>query len=206
MKIKSVLFTPVQIGKLEIPNRFVRSATHDFMATRDGSATERQIALFENLAQGETGLIITGHAYINPDGIASPYQTGVHNDDLVDGLSRITKAVHKRPTRIFVQISHAGRQTKEKISGSPPLSPSAIYEPVFKITPIEMTIADINKVIEDFIQAGLRAKESGFDGIQLHIAHGYLLSSFISPYTNRREDEWGGSLFNRIRILIKIKS
>jgi 2,4-dienoyl-CoA reductase-like NADH-dependent reductase (Old Yellow Enzyme family) len=204
MKIESVLFTPVQIGKLEIPNRFVRSATHDFMASRDGSVTEKQITLFKNLAQGETGLIITGHAYINPDGIASPYQTGVHNDDLVDGLSRITKTVHKHPTRIFLQISHAGRQTTPKICGCTPLAPSAVYEPTFKIMPKAMSQEDISKVIDDFIQAGRRAKQADFDGVQLHIAHGYLLSSFISPYTNRRTDEWGGSLSNRLRIIIKI--
>ncbi len=204
MKIKSVLFTPIQIGKLEIPNRFVRSATHDFMAARDGSVTERQITLFEHLAQGETGLIITGHAYINPDGIASPFQTGVHDDDLVDGLSRITQAVHKHPTRIFLQISHAGRQTTQKICGCTPLAPSAVYEPTFKVMPKAMSQEEVRKVIDDFIQGSRRAKLSGFDGVQLHIAHGYLLSSFISPYTNRRTDEWGGSLSNRLRIITTI--
>ena len=204
MKIKSALFTPVQIGKLEIPNRFVRSATHDFMAARDGSVTEKQITLFEHLAQGETGLIITGHAYINADGVASPYQTGVHNDDLADGLSRITKAVHKHPTRIFLQISHAGRQTTPKICGCTPLAPSAVYESTFKIMPKAMSQKDISKVIDDFIQGSRRAKQADFDGVQLHIAHGYLLSSFISPYTNRRTDEWGGSLSNRLWIITKI--
>lgn len=204
MKIKSVLFTPVKIGQLEIPNRFVRSATHDFMAARDGSVTDRQVTLFEQLAQGGVGLIITGHTYISPDGIASPYQTGVYKDELVDGLSRIAKAVHKHPTRVFLQISHAGRQTTPKICGCTPLAPSAVYEPTYKVMPKAMSRKEIHKVIDDFIQATRRARQSDFDGVQLHIAHGYLLNSFISPHTNRRSDEWGGSLSNRLRIITKI--
>jgi 2,4-dienoyl-CoA reductase-like NADH-dependent reductase (Old Yellow Enzyme family) len=204
MKIESVLFTPIQVGKIEIPNRFVRSATHDFMANRDGSASNRQVTLFENLARGEVGLIITGHAYIHPAGIASPFQTGVDRDDRIDGLSRITEVVHQYPSRIFLQLSHAGRQTTPKICGCTPLAPSAVYEPTFKVMPKEMNPADIRGVIDDFIQASRRAEQSGFDGVQLHIAHGYLLSSFISPYTNRRTDEWGGSLSNRLRIVREI--
>lgn len=207
MKIErknSILFIPINIGSVVVPNRFVRSATQDYMAANDGSVTERQISLFENLAQGEVGLIITGHAYVNSKGKASPYQTGVYSDQLIDGLSLITRAVHQFSSRIFLQIAHAGRQTKEKICGCVPIAPSAVYEPVFKVTPKEMTIQDIEDVIDDFIQAGRRAKQSGFDGIQLHIAHGYLLSSFISPYTNRRKDSYGGTLSNRVRIIIKI--
>lgn len=204
MKIKSVLFTPIQVGKIEIPNRFVRSATHDFMANRDGSASDRQVTLFENLARGEVGLIITGHAYIHPAGIASPFQTGVDRDDRIDGLNRITEVVHHYPSRIFLQLSHAGRQTTPKICGCTPFAPSAVYEPTFKVMPKEMSPEDIRGVVDDFIQASRRAAQSGFDGVQLHCAHGYLLSSFISPYTNRRTDEWGGSLSNRLRIVREI--
>lgn len=204
MKIESVLFTPIQVGKVEIPNRFARSATHDFMANRDGSVSDRQVTLFENLARGEVGLIITGHAYIHPAGIASPFQIGVDRDDRIDGLSRITEIVHQHTSRIFLQLSHAGRQTTPKICGCTPLAPSAVYEPTFKVMPKEMSPEDIKGVIDDFNQASRRAEQSGFDGIQLHIAHGYLLSSFISPYTNRRTDEWGGSLSNRLRIVREI--
>jgi len=204
MKIDSILFTPVKIGKLEVPNRFVRSATHDFMANRDGSVSDRQVALFETLARGGVGLIITGHAYVNTSGIASPYQTGVDKNELIDGLSRITKAVHKNPSRIFLQLSHAGRQTTPKICGCTPFAPSAVYEPTFKVMPKEMSQENIRDLIHDFSQAGRRAKQAGFDGVQIHVAHGYLLSSFISPYTNRRSDEWGGSLSNRLRIVGEI--
>jgi 2,4-dienoyl-CoA reductase-like NADH-dependent reductase (Old Yellow Enzyme family) len=200
----SVLFTPLRIGPVTIPNRFVRSATHDFMAEEDGSVTERHLTLFNKLAEGEVGLIITGHAYVNPAGKASPRQVGVHEDRMVEGLSRIPQAVHDFPSRVFLQIAHAGRQTKEKICGCTPLAPSAVYEPVFKVMPRAMTKEEVKTTIDEFVQAGRRAKQAGFDGVQLHVAHGYLLNSFISPYTNRREDEYGGSLLNRARILREI--
>ena len=204
MKTSSILFSPIKIGTIEIPNRFSRAATHDFMASRNGAVTERQVSLFKNLAKGEVGLIITGHAYVNPAGIASPYQTGVYSDHCIEGLSQITSAVHKYPSRIFLQISHAGRQTKPKLCGCTPLAPSSVYEPTFEVMPKEMNQEEIKTVIDDFIQSSRRAKEAGFDGVELHVAHGYLLSSFISPYTNRRKDEWGGTLTNRLRIVVEI--
>ncbi|MFB0566259.1 MAG: NADH:flavin oxidoreductase [Candidatus Aminicenantaceae bacterium] len=200
----SILFSPIRIGSVEIPNRFVRSATHDFMANDDGSITERQTLLYKNLAQGEIGLIITGHVYVSPHGKASPFQTGIHDDSLIKGLKRITEAVHCYPGRVFLQLSHAGRQTKPRLCKCTPLAPSPVFEPTFKVMPKEMNSNDISRVIEDFIQAGQRAKKAGFDGVQLHLAHGYLLSSFISPYTNRRQDTWGGPLENRVRIIIEI--
>jgi len=200
----SILFTPIRIGSIQIPNRFVRSATHDFMAEEDGIATERQVQLFKQLAEGEVGLIITGHIYVNPNGKASPRQAGISEDRFIEGLRRIPDAVHAYPIKIFIQLAHAGRQTKEKYCGCTPLAPSAVYEPTLKITPKEMTQQEIQRIINDFVQAGRRAKEAGFDGAQLHVAHGYLLSSFISPHTNRRSDAWGGSTANRLRIVIEI--
>jgi 2,4-dienoyl-CoA reductase-like NADH-dependent reductase (Old Yellow Enzyme family) len=200
----SVLFTPLRIRSLTVPNRFVRSATHDFMADEDGSVTDRDVALFSGLAAGEVGLIITGHAFVNPAGRASPRQIGVHDDRMVSGLSRIPRAVHDFPSRIFLQIAHAGRQTKEKLCGCIPLAPSAVYEPVYKVMPKAMTREEVGAAVEYFVQAGRRARQAGFDGVQIHVAHGYLLSSFISPYTNRREDEYGGPLVNRARIVREI--
>lgn len=204
MKVKSILFTPAKIGTLEVPNRFVRSATHDFMAQKDGSISDPQVSLYNNLAKGEIGLIITGHAYIQPEGKASINQIGIHSDIMIEGLRKITEAVHQFSSRIFLQLSHAGRQTKEKLCGCTPLAPSSVYEPVFKVMPKEMSTEEIVKVIDDFIQGSRRAKQAGFDGVQLHMAHGYLLSSFLSPYTNKRKDEWGGSLLNRVRIASEI--
>lgn len=200
----SVLFTPISIGQVLIPNRFVRSATQDFMAEDDGSVTDRQVNLYSVLAEGEVGLIITGHAFVSPEGKASPRQIGLHDDRLMPGLARLAAAVHRFSSRLFVQLAHAGRQTKEKISGAPPVAPSAVYEPVYKVRPREMTETEILDTVEDFVRAGLRARAAGFDGVQVHAAHGYLLSSFLSPHTNRRSDAWGGPLLRRARIITEI--
>lgn len=204
MKSESILFTPISIGTLEIPNRFVRSATHDYMAEKDGSVTDRELALYEKLAGGDIGLIVSGHAFVNPAGKASPFQIGVHDDEMIPGLAGIADVVHERSGRVFLQISHAGRQTKEKLCGCTPYAPSAVYEPTYDVTPVEMGRADITNTIEDFIEAARRAREAGFDGVQLHMAHGYLLSSFLSPHTNRRKDEWGGPIEKRLKIATEI--
>ena len=200
----SVLFEPIKIGALTTPNRFVRSATHDFMADESGCVTDRQVALFDRLAQGEVGLIITGHAFVEPRGKASLFQTAVYDDRFIAGLRRIPAAVHRTPARILLQIAHAGRQTKEKFAGGIPMAPSAVHEPVFKLMPHPMSPVEIRTVIRAFVAAAGRAREAGFDGVQLHAAHGYLLSAFLSPHTNRRRDVWGGSLENRLRMTLEI--
>ncbi len=204
IQMHSLLFSPIQIGPISIVNRFVRSATHAFMADADGYVTDRQIQLLTDLARGEVGLIVSGHAFIHPRGKASLSQTAVYDDRFVPGLQRMVEAVHRFPSRIFLQLSHAGRQTKEKLAGGTPLAPSAVYEPIFKITPQILTEQDIQELIQGFIKSAQRAKEAGFDGVQLHLAHGYLLSAFLSPHTNRRSDRWGGSLDNRMRIIVQI--
>lgn len=200
----SVLFTPQKIGRLTISNRFVRSATHESLAEKDGRMSDRHLLLFRALAEGEVGLIITGHAFINRLGIASPGQTGIDEDARVESLRRIPEVVHRTDAKIFVQIAHAGRQTKIRLAGGTPVAPSPVYDPAFRITPRELSREDIRGLIDDFVQAARRAAEAGFDGVQVHGAHGYLLSSFLSPHTNRRTDEWGGSLENRNRINVEI--
>ena len=182
----SILLTPIDIGPVTVPNRFVRSATHDLHGQDDGSITDRQIRLFEELAEGEVGLIITGHAYVQPSGKASPRQIAIHDDRFVPGLARIAKPSTSIPRRIFIQLAHAGRQTKKKLCGSTPISPSAVYDPSSRSMPREMTPVDVKNLIHDFIAAARRARWAGFDGVQVHAAHGYLLSSFLSPHTNRR--------------------
>ena len=200
----SILFTPVRIGSVTVPNRFARSATHDFMADDEGFVTDAHIELYSRLAEGEVGLIVTGHAHVQPSGKASPRQMAVFDDRFVEGLARIPAAVHRFPSLVFLQIAHAGRQTKEKLCGCIPVSPSAIYDPVSKVMPRELSADEIRVLIADFVSAGVRARRAGFDGVQLHAAHGYLLSSFLSPHTNRRADEWGGPVENRARVLLEV--
>jgi len=200
----SILFTPVKIGSMTVPNRFVRSATHEYMADDEGNVSTRQVELFRRLAEGEVGLIITGHAFVQTSGKASPRQTAVYDDRFVEGLARIPEAVHAFPSRIFLQIAHAGRQTKEKLCGCIPVSPSAVYDPVSKVMPRELAGEEIQALVVDFVAAAGRARQAGFDGVQLHAAHGYLISSFLSPHTNRRTDEWGGPVENRARVLLEV--
>ena len=200
----SILFTPIRIGPLTVPNRFVRSATHDYMADDEGNVTDAGVALFSRLAEGEVGLIITGHANVQPSGKASPRQMGAYDDRFVGGLARIAAAVHRYASKTFLQIAHAGRQTKPRDCGCVPVSPSAVYDPATKVMPRELSAEEIRALIADFIAAAVRARRAGFDGVQLHAAHGYLVSSFLSPHTNRRTDEWGGPVENRARALLEI--
>jgi len=203
----SILFTPCRVGKLEVENRFVRSATHDYMATDDGLVTERQVRLYSELSRGEVGLIMTGHAFVHPAGKASPRQIAVHDDRFIAGLASLAAAAHgSGPSRVFLQLAHAGRQTKRSLCGTTPVSPSAVHDPVSRVTPRELGAAEIRELVQAFISAAVRARTAGFDGVQVHAAHGYLVSSFLSPHTNRRVDEWGGSTENRSRFLIEVIS
>jgi 2,4-dienoyl-CoA reductase-like NADH-dependent reductase (Old Yellow Enzyme family) len=200
----SILFTPVRIGSVTVPNRFVRSATQDYMADDEGFVTDANVKLLARLAEGEVGLIISGHANVQLVGKASPRQIGVFDDRFVQGLARLAEAVHRFPSKVFLQIAHAGRQTKERDCGAVPVSPSPVYDPVTKVMPRELTGEEVRALVADFVSAAVRAQKAGFDGVQLHAAHGYLLSSFLSPHTNRRSDEWGGPLENRARALLEV--
>ena len=200
----SILFTPVMIGRLAVANRFVRSATAEFMAEDGGTVTPRLVELYRRLAEGEVGLIISGHAYVKPEGKAGPRQTAVFDDRFIPGLSRIAAAVHAFPSRVFLQLAHAGRQTKPRVCGCDPVGPSPVLDPSSGVLPRELGGVEIEGLISAFVQAARRAREAGFDGVELHAAHGYLLSSFISPHTNRRQDDWGGDAGRRGRIVVEI--
>ncbi len=199
------LESPQRINGIEIKSRFIRSATAERLFDEEGFPEDGLKEFYCQLARGEVGAIITGHTFIEPLGKASPKQLAIHKDDFIPPLKKITEAVHKYGTRIFLQLSHAGRQTKSKyLEGKTPVAPSPVEENTTHTIPRELEEEEIYRIIENFKKAALRAREAGFDGIQLHVAHGYLLSQFISPYTNRRTDKWGGSTENRLRILVEI--
>ncbi len=183
-------------------NRFVRSATWEGMALQDGSCTTKLKELMAKLARGGVGLIITGHAHIDPAGQASPFQTGIFDDIHIEGLKEVTDAVHKEGGKIVIQIAHAGCQAISKLTGVEPSGPSVLEidgNPVCR----EMTVQDINDTITNFAKAADRAKKAGFDGIQIHGAHSYLLNQFLSPFYNKRTDDYGGSIENRARFLME---
>lgn len=200
------LFQPVSVGPMVVKNRFVRSATQDFLGQEDGAISDAEVALYENLAINDVGLIITAHAYVSrPLGKASVRQNAIYDDRFIDGYRRLRDAVRPYGSKLVVQISHAGRQSSPELNGGyTPKGPSAIVDGSTGIMPEEWTGDEIQQLVNDFVAAMDRVKRSGADGVQLHIAHGYALSQFISPFTNRRTDEWGGSLENRTRILREI--
>jgi len=198
------LFESIRINEMTIPNRVVRSATNDRMVKVSGHVTDEMVASYEALAAGGVGLIITGHAYVAWNGKASDKMLGAHDDDMIPGLTKLVEAVHKYNSKIILQINHAGRQTASATIGETPVAPSAVFNPATEETPREFTDKEIEDLIEAYTATAKRAVAAGFDGVQIHAAHGYLASQFISPYTNRREDKWGGSLENRMRFPMEI--
>ncbi|WP_440951509.1 oxidoreductase [Methanococcoides sp. FTZ1] len=198
-----MLFEPISIADLTIKNRFVRSATNEWLAEEDGTPTDAIGDMYEELARNDVGLIITGYSYVNVQGKSNDKQQGIYDDRFIEPYRKITSRVHKYDCQIVVQIVHGGRQSMIQ-EGMSLLAPSAVEDTSSGKRPVEMTEEDILNTIEDFVEAARRAKEAGFDGVQIHCAHGFLLSSFISPYTNQRTDKWGGSVESRARIITEI--
>jgi 2,4-dienoyl-CoA reductase-like NADH-dependent reductase (Old Yellow Enzyme family) len=195
----SILFESREINGMKLRNRFVRSATWEGMASPEGEVTPKLIETMALLARGVVGLIISSHAYVRPDGQATPWQIGVYGDELIDGLRQMTAAVHDTGGKICLQLAHAGNFAAENLTGTPPLVISD-YEGLAKTPRRELTTEGIAELVEAFAAAAGRAKAAGFDGVQIHSAHGYLLSQFLSPAFNRRSDGYGGSIENRSRI------
>ena len=197
------LFEPFRIGKLELRNRFVRSATWDATAESSGAATDASVARYRELGQGGVGLIVSGYAFISPLGQAVPGQYGVHTDDMIPGLRRLVQAAHQGGTKIALQIVHAGIGSDYlRRKGTTVLAVSRM--PAMKRAHREMTEEEIEAIISDFAAAAVRAQEAGFDAVQLHGAHGYLMSQFISPLFNHRTDNWGGSAESRRRFHLEV--
>ncbi len=202
MKKHMKTLTPFKIKGMGLKNRLVKSATLENMATPKGVPTEDTKRFYERLAHGGAGLIITGYAYVNESGQSFPLQNGIHNDTVVAEWQRITDAVHEEGGKIAMQIVHGGRQIKSRaLGGRKSVAPSAIPDLVYFTIPRPMTEADILQTIQDFQDAASRVKKAGFDAVQIHGAHGYLISSFLSPLTNLRRDGWGGDFERRFRFL-----
>ena len=197
-----VLFTSSKIGSIRIKNRFVRSSTSESMADAVGRITEDYISLYRTLARGGAGLILTGHIFVHPRGQFALRQAGIHDDVLVSSLKRFTDLVHQDGGTIFAELGHAGSQTK--VASVVPLAPSPVENFISHRRPEEASEGDIEEVIAAYGAAARRVREAGFDGVHLHAGHGYLISQFSSPFTNRRDDEWGGTPEKRGRFLIAV--
>jgi len=195
------LFEEYTLSGMKLRNHFVRSATFEGMAEPDGAARDALVTLTEDLARGEVGLIITSHAYVEPRGRARSSQLGIQNDGLVPGLARLAEAAHQHGAMTIVQLAHAGCTANEPEGEW--VGPSSLTLPDGR-TCRELTKSEIGGIVEDFRRAARRAMDAGFDGVQIHSAHAYLLSQFLSPYFNRRTDEYGGKLANRARLHLQV--
>ncbi len=197
------LFEVSEINGMKLANRFVRSATGEGMAADDGACSPKLLELMVGLARGGVGLIISSHAYVSPAGQAGPWQLGAYDDKLLPGLTAMTTAVHQNGGKIVMQLAHAGYFAYAKLTGQTPLAPSNV-EGFAKGPRQEMTVEDIQGVVKAYGAAASRAQRAGFDGVQIHSAHGYLLSQFLSPAFNQRQDKYGGDIRNRARALVEV--
>ncbi len=199
----NTLFSPEKIGNVQFKNRIVRSATYTRKSEKYGIVGNALVEFYDELAQGGTGLIISEFISVDPSGTSSAYQLRLDNDSFVPGQRKLVETVHNYPeVKIAAQIAHAGRQGVHP--KYPTVAPSPIPDKNTGLTPRELTKPEIEDLVQKFVAAGRRAYESGYDMVQLHAAHGYLLSSFLTPYTNKRTDEFGGSIPNRAKILVGI--
>lgn len=200
------IFEPAHIGGINVRNRFIRSATHEGMADAEGAPLELLEKLYLRLARGGVGAIVTGYAGVLPQGRSSfPGMLLMHSDALVPAYRRLVEAVHREGVPLIMQLAHCGAQTRSAVTGMRTVAPSPVRDRYFsEEVPMELTEDGIREIINAFVDAAVRAQAAGFDGVQLHLAHGYLLAQFLSGYTNRRRDSWGGSLVNRFRIVLEI--
>lgn len=204
MAVLEKMSSPIQLGPVEVKNRFIVSPMVMNCCNEDGTATEKFIAYHEEKAKGGWGLIVTEDYAVDPTGRTYQYLPGLWADYQIPSHKELTDRVHAAGAKIFAQISHGGRQTEEWIIGEQVWAPSPIPCPVKKALPHEMTTEEVDEMIEKFGDAALRAKKAGFDGVQIHGAHGYLVCEFASAYSNKRVDKYGGNLVNRMRFPVEI--
>ena len=199
----SKLFESSAINGMALKNRFVRSATWEGMAADDGTVTQKLIETMTALARGGVGLIVTSHAYVRPEGQAASWQLGIYKDEFIPGLQEMTAAVHGCGGKIVMQLAHAGCFASKQLIRQPLLVVSD-FDGITKSPRKEIAGEDIGEIVGAFADAARRAKSANFDGVQIHSAHGYLLSQFLSPIFNRRQDQYGGDICNRARIHLEI--
>ncbi len=201
------LFSPIKIGSLELKNRFVVPPMATNLANEDGTVTQGLIDYWVTRARGGFGLLMVEFTAIDPLGKVGPCHPCLFGDEFVPGLRELTEAVHDHGAKIAIQLAHTGRQTFPEIIGIPgaqPVSASPIPCPVDRAIPRPLSPQEIYQLVEKFGDAAVRARDAGFDAVEIHGAHGYLLAQFMSSYSNKRVDEFGGSLHNRMRFPLEV--
>lgn len=199
-----MLFTPVQIGPLQLRNRSIRAAAFEGMCAGH-LVTEQLIAYHRAVAAGGVGMTTVAYAAVTPGGLSFPHQLLLHSA-AIPGLRRLTDAVHAENAAASIQIGHCGNMAKHSIAGLRPVAPSARLNMYAPSWPRAMTHRDIADMARAFGDGVRMAQEAGFDAVEVHAGHGYLISQFLSPYTNKRRDEYGGSLANRMRFMQLVMS
>lgn len=204
MKFEKLL-EPGRIGTVEIRNRMVQPAMGTNYSSADGFVTDQLVNYIARRAEGGVGLIITEIVLVDPKGRVIPGELDLSKDVYIPGMARLVNAAHAGGAKIFCQFAHGGCFAGKATSGVEPATPSGIATFQLDFEPCHvMTINEIHKLIDDYVAAVVRAKKAGFDGVEIHCAHGYMPLQFLSPYTNRRTDEYGGSLENRARFSLEI--
>jgi NADPH2 dehydrogenase len=200
------LLSPLAFAGLKLKNRIVMPPMASSFANPDGSATDKHIEYYRSRSAAGVGLVIVEYAFITPAGRHARGQLGVHDDAMTEGLRRIAEAIRNEGAVSCLQVVHAGSKANPKVLGQPSFGPSEIPNPfVEKVaTPTALTPLQIEEIVEAFGEAARRAKEAGFNSVQAHAAHGFLLSQFLSPLTNQRKDLWGGTEENRERLHISV--
>jgi mycofactocin system FadH/OYE family oxidoreductase 2 len=192
------LLSPIQVGQVAVKNRVMVTA-HTTNFSEDGIPTDKDTAYYGERAKGGAGLMIIGALRVHPTTLNSPMNIMAFKPEVVPAFQAISDAIHEHGGVVFGQILHMGRQIYPGYSRTPPWAPSPIPCPINKVVPHEMTQAEIQEVVEHFVIAARHAKQGGMDGVEVHGAHGYLVQQFLSPWSNHREDDYGGSVENRLR-------
>jgi 2,4-dienoyl-CoA reductase-like NADH-dependent reductase (Old Yellow Enzyme family)/thioredoxin reductase len=204
MNLLASLFSPIKIKSLDLVNRAVMPPMGTNLGNPDGTVSEATLAYIKRRAMGGAGLILTEIASVHPSGSVIPNELGAHDDRFIPGLKKISDAVHAAGSKVALQLHHAGRESLYLLQQGKAIAPSAIPSLVFGLTPREITREEIHEIITAFGAASARALEAGFDAVEVHGAHGYLLTQFLSALSNKRDDEYGGSLINRSRFMIEV--
>lgn len=199
------LLNPLQAGSLTLPNRLIMPPMATAKSEADGGISKAMLDYYEEKSSGGyISLIIIEHSFISPDGKASNNQLSVADDGVIDGLRSLAEVIHRNDSKTIMQINHAGSATTQEVIEQIPVAPSPVPHPWNGNTPKELTKEEIAKIIKAFQEAAYRVKAAGFDGVEIHAAHGYLLNQFFSPLTNKRTDEYGGTIHNRIRLHLQV--
>lgn len=196
----------IRIGNMELNGRIMMPSVATYQCDEDGLVTEKVCDYYAQRAKNPyVGLIITEHSYVSEQGKAKKHQMSIASDDCIPGLRNLVDAIHQNGAKVFAQLNHAGSASPEDVINGKAVAPSSVILPVEPsigngALPLELTEKDISQIVIQFAESAIRAKEAGYDGVEIHSAHAYLLNQFYSPLTNHRSDEYGGSLINRLKI------